>query len=79
MYKLLASNGEIYALKKVDLEGVDEAIIQGYLNEIQLLETFQNDERIIRLYDSEIDETKKTISMVKSLISIVNQLISECL
>lgn len=55
--------GKIYALKKVTLKGADKMAIDGYLNEIELLQKLGKNERIIRLVDSQIYQ-KEWILMV---------------
>ena len=53
---------QIYALKKVKLRGEDPSIIEGYTNEIKLLQKLKGNHHIIQLIDSEI--TKEAIFMV---------------
>lgn len=56
VYKVLANDNTIYAMKKVNLRHLDESTIQGYLNEIDLLESFRSESapHIIRLIDHEV-------------------------
>ena len=40
-----------YALKYVNINGADAAVIKSYVNEITLLKRLQGHESIIKLYD----------------------------
>lgn len=46
------------------LRGVDQSTIAGYVNEIQLLNKLDKCERIIQLYDSEINLAEGYLHMV---------------
>lgn len=56
VYKVLAGDNTICAMKKVNLRHLDESTIQGYLNEINLLKSFRSEAapHIIRLIDYEV-------------------------
>ena len=54
VFRVITTNNEIYALKKVSLDKSDNETISGYMNEIQLLKRLDGNQRIIRLIDSEI-------------------------
>ena len=60
----MAPNNKIFALKRVNLEKADESTLEGYINEIDLLNRLKENERIITLYDSEIDREKGYLMMV---------------
>ncbi|KAI7816605.1 kinase-like domain-containing protein [Gamsiella multidivaricata] len=64
VYKVLASNSRIFALKKVSFEKADQATISGYVNEIRLLQRLTGNSRIVRLWDAEIDNTKGSLSLL---------------
>lgn len=54
MYRVMNQNHEIFALKRVQLDKVDQDTMSGYMNEIALLKRLEGNQRIIRLYDSEV-------------------------
>ena len=65
VYKVQAlDSGTIYAMKKVAFEGEDECAVEGYKNEIQLLNTLEGNKSIIRLIASEIIESKELLYMI---------------
>ncbi|KAA1469800.1 kinase-like protein [Dentipellis sp. KUC8613] len=45
---------EICAIKRVNMEKLDEETMNGYMNEISLLKRLEGNHRIIRLFDSEL-------------------------
>lgn len=70
---------QIYALKKVDLgKGVDAETYQSFLNEINLLERLKEHNRIIKLFNYEVNEVKKSLIMIMEIGEIdLNQLLQE--
>ena len=64
VFKVLAPNGRIYALKRVSLKGIDQSTLHGYVNEIALLKRMSSCDRIIKLYDSEINRKAGFLHMV---------------
>ena len=64
MYKVMAENDKFFALKRVTFEDADEATVQGYKGEIDLLKKLEKVERVVKLYDWEINEQKQNLSMV---------------
>jgi len=64
VYKIISADNRQHALKKVKLKAADQASIDGYLNEIALLRKLRNNDRIIQLRDSEINEQHQVILMV---------------
>ena len=63
----MAPNGKIFALKRVDFEQADHATIQGYKSEIDLLKKMSTSEgcdRIIKLYDAEINDSRGRLMML---------------
>jgi serine/threonine-protein kinase TTK/MPS1 len=64
VYRVMAENSKIFALKRVKLEDADPAAIKGFKGEIDLLRTLQNVERVVRLFDYEVDEEKQELKVV---------------
>ena len=67
VYRVLSQHdNQIYALKKVNLKNLDEATLNGYINEIDLLEKFknQNSPYIIKLIDQEIHREQGSIALL---------------
>ncbi|KAH9933113.1 kinase-like protein [Epithele typhae] len=60
VYRVTNSSHEMFALKRVTLDKVDQDTMQGYLNEISLLKRLEGNPRIIRLYDSELKQGGST-------------------
>ena len=50
----MTAQHEIFALKRVTLDKVDQDTMAGYMNEIALLKRLDGNQRIIRLFDSEV-------------------------
>jgi serine/threonine-protein kinase TTK/MPS1 len=67
VYRIMAENYKIFALKRVALEDADMASIAGYKGEIDLLRKLENVERVIRLYDYEVNEEKQTLNVMMEL------------
>jgi serine/threonine-protein kinase TTK/MPS1 len=66
VFKVLASDGKLYALKRVQLRGVDATTVAGYINEMSLLKRLQECEHIIKLIDAEVDEKEGYLHMVRN-------------
>ncbi|KAF2151297.1 kinase-like protein [Myriangium duriaei CBS 260.36] len=64
VYSVMAENKKLFALKRVKLGDCDEAAVRGYKGEIDLLQKLENVERVIRLYDWELDESRGTLSLL---------------
>ena len=61
----MAENHKVFAMKKVTFHEQDgEAAILGYKGEIDLLKKLAGEERVIRLYDFQLNEQKQTLTMV---------------
>lgn len=58
VYRVLSKSCQIFALKKVKLEHLDQKAIDGYSNEIALLQRLKGNPSIIQLYDSQIVPNK---------------------
>lgn len=54
VYRVMNAANEIFAIKRVSLEKTDTETMSGYMNEIALLKRLDGNQRIIRLYDSEL-------------------------
>lgn len=67
VYKVINSNGHIFALKIVKLANANQETVESFINEIHLLHMLQGSERIINLVDSQIDRDRKKISIVLEL------------
>jgi serine/threonine-protein kinase TTK/MPS1 len=64
VYKVTAENGALFALKRVALENADENMIRGYRGEIDLLTKLEKSNRVINLYDYELNQEKKVLTLV---------------
>ncbi|KAI9886299.1 MAG: hypothetical protein M1823_001908 [Watsoniomyces obsoletus] len=64
VYRVMAENDKVFALKRVTLEDVDEVTVRGYKGEIDLLKKLEHVERVVKLYDWEINEAKQHLSML---------------
>ncbi|CAZ85062.1 unnamed protein product [Tuber melanosporum] len=65
VYKVMAENFKMLAMKKVTFSSQDgEAAIRGYKGEIDLLRKLSGVDRVIRLYDWEINDEKQCLTML---------------
>jgi serine/threonine-protein kinase TTK/MPS1 len=62
----MAENSNFFALKRVSLEDADEMAVRGFKGEIDLLKKLETVDRVIRLYDYELNEEKGTLSVVSN-------------
>ena len=67
VYRVMAENFKVFALKRVTLEDQDEAAIRGYKGEIDLLQKLENVDRVIRLFDWEVNEERHTLSVLMEM------------
>ncbi|RDW84421.1 hypothetical protein BP6252_02011 [Coleophoma cylindrospora] len=67
VYKVMAENSKFFALKRVSLEDADEAAVRGFKGEIDLLRKLESVDRVIRLYDYELNEAKGTLSVLMEM------------
>lgn len=67
VYRVMAENYKVFALKRVTLEDQDENAIRGYKGEIDLLRKLENVDRVVRLFDWEINEEKCTLSVLMEM------------
>lgn len=64
VYCVMAENYKLFALKKVKLEDCDETAMRGFKGEIDLLEKLKDVERVVRLFDWELDNDKQILSVL---------------
>jgi serine/threonine-protein kinase TTK/MPS1 len=67
VYRVMAENYKIFAVKRVNLEDVDPTAIRGYKGEIDLLRTLSSNDRVVRLLDWEINDNKNALSVLMEL------------
>ena len=67
VYRVMAENFKIFAIKCVSLEDLDELTIRGFKGEIELLRRLDNVDRVVRLYDFEINEEKKVLRVLMDI------------
>ncbi len=67
VYRVMAENYKIFALKRVTLEEVDQIAIRGYKGEIDLLRKLGNVDRVVRLFDWEVNDDKHTLSVLMEM------------
>lgn len=78
VYRALAKDCSILAIKKVKLAGMDKKAINGYANEIALLKRLRGNPAIIQMYDSEVDLSRKAIFVAMELGEVdLNQVIQQ--
>lgn len=65
VYRVAADNGKMFALKRVSIENADETTLRGYKGEIDLLKKLSGVERVINLYDFEMNDEKQVLSLVR--------------
>ena len=67
VYRVMAENDKMFALKKVNLEDCNEDSVRGYKGEIELLKTLESEERVVRLFDYEVNEQKQSLSVLMEM------------
>lgn len=67
VYRVMAENYKIFALKRVNLEDVDPLTLAGYKGEIDLLKKLENIDRVVRLFDWELNQDKHTLSVLMEI------------
>nr|POF12970.1 serine/threonine-protein kinase mph1 [Quercus suber] len=58
VYQVMAENYKTFALKRVKLDDCDESAVRGYKGEIDLLNQLKDVERVVRLFDWELNDAK---------------------
>lgn len=66
VYRVMAENYKVFALKKVALEDVDEVTIRGYKGEIDLLRKLDQVDRVVKLFDWEVNDEKQSLAVVST-------------
>ena len=67
VYRVLAPDFSVLALKKVKLNGMDKKAIDSYANEIALLKSLQGNPAIIQINDSEVNLENKSIMIAMQM------------
>ncbi|KAI0798960.1 kinase-like domain-containing protein [Xylaria sp. FL0064] len=67
VYRVAADNGKMFALKRVSIENADENTVKGYKGEIDLLKKLTKVERVITLFDYEMNDEKQVLSLVMEM------------
>ncbi|TGO77689.1 hypothetical protein BELL_0095g00160 [Botrytis elliptica] len=67
VYRVMAENSKIFALKRVSLEDADESAIRGFKGEIDLLKKLGSVERVIHLYDYELNDERGVLSVLMEM------------
>lgn len=67
VYRVMAENYKVFALKRVTLEDQDELAIRGYKGEIDLLKKLEKVDRVVTLLDWEINEERRTLSVLMEM------------
>jgi serine/threonine-protein kinase TTK/MPS1 len=76
VYRVMAENSKFFALKRVSLDDADEMAVRGFKGEIDLLKKLEGVERVIRLYDFELNEDKGTLSVVSVIHLLIRILLT---
>lgn len=63
VYRVLAPDYQIYALKKVRLEGMRTKEIESYSNEVALLKRLRGNLSIVKFIDSELDMSERKVNV----------------
>ena len=64
VWRVMAENFKVFALKRVNMEDADEASIRSFKGEIDLLRKLENVDRVIRLFDWEVNDERQTLSIL---------------
>ena len=67
VYRGLAKDNSVVAIKKVKIGGMDKRAVESYANEIKLLKSLRGYSSIIQMFDSEVDYQRKAIFVVMEL------------
>ncbi|KAL6720663.1 hypothetical protein ACLMJK_002588 [Lecanora helva] len=67
VYRVMAENYKVFALKRVTLEDQDELAVRGYKGEIDLLKKLENVDRVVRLFDWELNTERQTLSVLMEM------------
>lgn len=72
VYRITDREHNVFALKKVELGRGDLETYTSFCNEIELLKRLRGHDRIIQLVDSEVNEAKRTLIMVRGLVLLLS-------
>ncbi|KAK3670580.1 hypothetical protein LTR78_009548 [Recurvomyces mirabilis] len=61
VFCVMAENYKTFALKRVKLDDCDESAVRGYKGEIDLLKSLSEVERVVRLFDWELNDEKQEL------------------
>ena len=64
VYRVMAENYKVFALKRVSFENVDPLAVRGYKIEIDLLKQLEKVDRVVTMYDYEINDERQTLSVL---------------
>ncbi|TDZ53484.1 Serine/threonine-protein kinase MPS1 [Colletotrichum trifolii] len=67
VYRVTAENGAMFALKRVSLENADESTIRGFRGEIDLLNKLTGVDRVVNLYDYEMNDEKRLLTLLMEM------------
>ncbi|KFY40170.1 hypothetical protein V495_05582 [Pseudogymnoascus sp. VKM F-4514 (FW-929)] len=67
VWRVMAENGKIYALKRVSLEDADETAVRGYKGEIDLLKKLEGNDRVVTILDYEMNNEKQMLSVLMEM------------
>ena len=67
VYRVMAENYKVFALKRVTLEDQDDIAVRGYKGEIDLLKRLENVDRVVRLFDWELNHERQTLSVLMEM------------
>ncbi|MCJ1237037.1 Dual-specificity kinase, spindle pole body (SPB) duplication and spindle checkpoint function [Varicellaria rhodocarpa] len=67
VYRVMAENYKVFALKRVSLKDVDEFAVRGYKGEIDLLKQLKDVDRVVQLFDYEINDPKQTLNVLMEM------------
>lgn len=71
VWRVMGDNGKVYALKRVSMEDADETAIRGYKGEIDLLRKLTGNERVVQLFEYEMNEEKQMLSVVSDVPMLI--------
>ncbi|KAH7026478.1 kinase-like domain-containing protein [Microdochium trichocladiopsis] len=67
VYRVAADNGKMFALKRVSVEGADENTVRGLKGEIDLLKKLTSVDRVVTLFDYDMNEEKQVLSLLMEM------------
>ncbi|PHH69832.1 hypothetical protein CDD80_6460 [Ophiocordyceps camponoti-rufipedis] len=77
VYRVTAENGNMFALKRVSLDHADETTVRGYKGEMELLNRLGGVDRVIKLFDHELNSEKQVLTLLMELGELdLNKLMS---